>query len=36
MTGETEPASVGLMIPIEKSCRGCHNEKSPTFAGFDY
>jgi hypothetical protein len=36
MTGETEPASVGLIIPNEKTCRGCHNEKSPTFAGFDY
>jgi PAS domain S-box-containing protein len=26
----------GLLIPDEKTCVGCHNEKSPTFKGFDY
>ncbi|MEJ2720215.1 MAG: cytochrome c family protein [bacterium] len=36
MSGETDPASVGLVIPTEKVCVGCHNEESPTFKGFDY
>jgi hypothetical protein len=35
-TGEIEPASVGLVIPDEKTCKTCHNEESPTFAGFEY
>ena len=26
----------GLVVPDEKTCTGCHNEKSPTFKGFDY
>jgi hypothetical protein len=26
----------GLVIPDEQTCRGCHNEESPTFKGFDY
>ena len=26
----------GLVIPDEKTCTGCHNEKSPTFKGFDF
>jgi len=33
---ETEPASVGLVIPDEATCKTCHNEKSPTFESFDY
>ncbi|UCH85778.1 MAG: cytochrome C554 [Candidatus Latescibacterota bacterium] len=35
-SGETEPASVGLVIPNEKTCVGCHNEESPTFKEFDF
>ena len=26
----------GLIIPDETTCKQCHNEKSPTFKGFDY
>lgn len=26
----------GLIIPTEATCRGCHNEKSPAFKGFDF
>lgn len=26
----------GLLTPNEATCRGCHNEKSPDFTGFDY
>ena len=26
----------GLVIPTEATCRGCHNEKSPNFKGFDF
>ena len=26
----------GLVIPDEKTCTTCHNEKSPTFKGFDF
>lgn len=28
--------AAGLLVPDEKSCRGCHNEKSPQFKGFDF
>lgn len=34
--GEIEGASVGLMTVDEASCKTCHNEKSPTFKGFDF
>ncbi len=34
--GTTEPASVGLVIPTEATCKTCHNEGSPTFKGFNY
>jgi hypothetical protein len=34
--GETDPASVGLVVPDEKTCVGCHNEESPTFKGFEF
>ena len=34
--GAKEPASVGLSLPDEKTCTGCHNAKSPTFKAFDY
>ncbi len=26
----------GLIVPTEETCRSCHNEKSPTFKGFNY
>ena len=26
----------GLLVPNEKTCRGCHNEKSADFKGFNY
>jgi len=26
----------GMVIPNEKTCRACHNEKSPTYREFDY
>jgi hypothetical protein len=34
--GETEPASVGLVLPKEDTCTKCHNDKSPTFEGFKF
>ena len=27
--------AAGLVIPTEATCTGCHNEKSPTFKGFE-
>jgi hypothetical protein len=35
-SGETEAASVGLVMPTEETCVKCHNEKSPSFKGFDF
>lgn len=26
----------GLVIPDAETCKGCHNEESPTFKGFDF
>lgn len=34
--GKVTPASVGLLLPGEKTCTECHNEKSPSFKGFDF
>ncbi len=34
--GKIDPASVGLIIPTEKTCLGCHNDESPTFKSFDF
>lgn len=28
--------SKGLIIPDEKTCKGCHNSESPTFKSFDF
>lgn len=28
--------AAGLVLPGEKVCTSCHNEKSPTFKGFDF
>lgn len=36
ISGEIDPASVGLVIPTKETCMGCHNEESPTFKGFNY
>ncbi|MDH4038730.1 MAG: multiheme c-type cytochrome [Candidatus Krumholzibacteria bacterium] len=36
MTGAIEAASVGMVTPDDKLCVTCHNDKSPTFKGFDY
>jgi hypothetical protein len=35
---ESREASLaaGLLIPDENTCKTCHNEKSPTFKGFDF
>jgi hypothetical protein len=35
-SGEIEAASVGLIKPTKDTCVGCHNEKSPTFKGFEF
>jgi len=34
--GTITAASVGLVIPDEKTCKGCHNEESPSYKGFDF
>jgi len=36
MSGEIDGATVGLMVPDEKTCTKCHNEESPTFESFDF
>ena len=28
--------AAGLVMPTAETCTGCHNEGSPTFAGFDF
>lgn len=35
-SGEIEGASVGLVTPTEETCVKCHNDKSPSFEGFDF
>jgi len=34
--GEVKGADFGLIKPTEVNCKACHNEKSPTFKGFDF
>lgn len=34
--GEVKGADYGLADPNEANCVSCHNEKSPTFKGFDF
>jgi hypothetical protein len=35
--GQVDPASVGLVVPNERTCVRCHNDKSPTWPGsFNY
>ena len=35
-SGETDGAAMGYVKPTADDCKSCHNEKSPTFKGFDY
>ena len=28
--------AAGMIVPTEETCVACHNEKSPTFKGFDF
>jgi hypothetical protein len=35
-SGEIEAASVGLVEPTKETCVACHNDKSPTFKGFEF
>jgi len=34
--GALMPETVGLVFPNETVCLRCHNDRSPTFAGFDF
>jgi hypothetical protein len=36
MKDRTASVAAGLVLPDEKTCATCHNDKSPTFKGFDY
>jgi hypothetical protein len=35
-SGTIDPASVGLVMPTKDTCVKCHNDKSPTFKGFEF
>ena len=36
MKDRTKSVAAGLVIPTEATCTACHNDKGPTFKGFDY
>jgi cytochrome c553 len=36
LVGKIDPKTVGFIMPTEETCVQCHNDKSPTFAGFDF
>ena len=36
MKDKTAAVAAGLVIPTEATCKGCHNEESPTFKGFNF
>ncbi len=36
MKDQKKSIAKGLVIPDEKVCKNCHNDKSPTFESFDY
>ena len=36
MEDREKSLAAGMIIPTEETCTTCHNDKSPTFAGFDY
>ncbi len=35
-SGTIDPASVGMIKPTKDTCVACHNDKSPTFKGFEF
>ncbi|HXH28678.1 MAG TPA: cytochrome c family protein [Candidatus Polarisedimenticolia bacterium] len=36
MKDKAQAVAAGLVLPTEATCKECHNEKSPTFKGFDF
>jgi hypothetical protein len=36
MKDHAKSVAAGMVVPDEKTCRGCHNPRSPNFQGFDY
>lgn len=36
MKDKEKAKAAGLIMPTEEACKTCHNEKSPTFKGFEY
>jgi len=36
MADHEKSLAAGLVVPDEKTCTKCHNDTSPTWAGFDY
>lgn len=36
MMDHDKAVAKGLLVPDEETCKGCHNDKSPTFEGFNY
>jgi hypothetical protein len=36
MKDRAKAVAAGLVIPDEGTCLTCHNDKSPTFKGFDF
>ncbi|PLX22495.1 MAG: cytochrome C554 [Marinilabiliales bacterium] len=36
MKSQEKSLAAGLILPEEAVCKKCHNEKSPTFKGFNY
>ena len=34
--GTIDGATVGLIVPNEATCLGCHNSDSPSFTGFNF
>ena len=36
MKDKQKAVAAGLIIPDEKTCIQCHNDKSPTYKEFDY
>ena len=36
MKDKTKAQAAGLVLPDEKTCKGCHNEESPSYKNFDF
>lgn len=36
MEDREQALAAGMIIPTEETCTACHNDKSPTFKGFDF